>query len=687
MADMENTVAYGEEAARILAPIQDTIQGLSGTFVELFYNALSKTTRAAKILAQLSTDETHHLKHNQATYLTAILAPDVTEENHRKKAGWIGQIHTCIGIDILSLIEAFRVYQNGLYGIILTALPDSMAREQIMRIISQRIMVELSAQAELFQRFDNEIADAFMRIDQHAIKEANLRDIVRGVLDVFASLESSLSAFFGRADTHGELQIEASVGASAERYHRAMEAGIVPKIRIDPADPAGQGPGGRAWRNGQIVATDNWAVESELEPWRAVGRALGFRSSAAVPIPDESGRSIGLLSLYSSWPGYFSTPQIRGLLTHTQGVLGAALQKRERLTVIPWREQAQHRQYIHDGQLVMLYQPIIDLRTGVLVKVEALARLASPTGELIVPYRFLASLGDAELLKLFEIGLQKASEDRHYFDNLGPPVTIAINFPAEAWGDARYEAVLFDTLHATGVPPDRLQLEMLETHDTRIHDAQRFHQRLRDAGIRTAQDDLGSGHSSLLRMNQYLFDEVKIDQALVSNAIHKPKRALEFILYISHLAHAFDTPVTVEGLEHLAMIEAAAILGADHGQGYGIARPMPAKTIPSWHKTYVYPFTSVQHPTTALGALAGFLLWDQRLSAIAHQPNLVEIFVRSENALDHFLVTHNLQDSPLGALVFRNRDAAARHHSIYEQSRSDIIASLTRYWQNESAQP
>lgn len=155
----------------------------------------------------------------------------------------------------------------------------------------------------------------------------------------------------------------------------------------------------------------------------------------------------------------------------------------------------------------------------------------------------------------------------------------------------------------------RLALEVLETRGT-LHDAPRHRDtiaRLRDAGVTIEQDDLGAGHSSLVRLDRFPFDAVKVDQELVSGALRNPQRALEFILYLTRLAHALETPVTVEGLEDLDILEAAAILGADCGQGYAIAHPMERSELRAWHAAYVYPIDP-NAPRTELGASAERLI-------------------------------------------------------------------------------
>ena len=122
-------------------------------------------------------------------------------------------------------------------------------------------------------------------------------------------------------------------------------------------------------------------------------------------------------------------------------------------------------------------------------------------------------------------------------------------------------------------------LESKESHDVARRDSRIAE--FQKAGIRIAQDDLGSGHSSLLRMDRVPCDRVKIDQGLVRGTLKRPVRALEFIYHLTLLAQGFGAPVTVEGLEDIGLIEAAAILGADHGQGYGISKPMRTQDVMS----------------------------------------------------------------------------------------------------------
>lgn len=688
LPDRNFTDAYGNSVVATLHQIQQPLAEVAERFATHFWEALNSVAQTAEVMARLGPDELSRLKLRQAQHLMMLLSPELTGPEHQAEAQRTGRVHALVGVDVLWLIEAFSLYQQDIHQLLPELVPESAQRELLMRVINRRILLDLEGQVASYRQIDVATSAALSHLEQLVMKATNLPDLVRGALTALSSLEGDVSAFFARADTSGQLQIESSWGVAAERYQQAMEAGKVPKISIDPALPAGQGPGGRAWRSGEIVVSDAWALEQDRKPWRAVGAELGFRSSAAVPLVDAAGQSVALLSLYGAWPGYFSTLRIKGFLIHIQRILSHALQQHGHARVIPLREQQSYLRLLEQRQVVMLYQPIINLRDGSLAKVEALARLNGENGELITPLRFLPAFGADELLRLFEEGLRQACADCANFDRLGQDVQIAINFPAEGLTDPRYEEALFRALGEHQFAPGRLQLEMLETEDGERGDTdlrQAFFGRLRAAGIKIAQDDLGSGHSSLLRMDKYAFDEVKIDQGLVRGALRNPQRALEFMLYLTRLVHAFKTPVTVEGLENAGMIEAAVILGADRGQGYGIARPMPAADLPDWHRSYVHA-VDPQNPRTALGAMAGYLLWDLQLAAITNWPNLVEEFAGTNCIVDQFITARQLQGSALDKLLRHNHALALSgpQSNIYQRTRAQVIELLKNYWLSET---
>lgn len=332
----------------------------------------------------------------------------------------------------------------------------------------------------------------------------------------------------------------------------------------------------------------------------------------------------------------------------------------------------------------MLYQPIVDLRTGKLDSVEALARLRCPRQHLIEPAVFLPAFGNASLLRLFQLGLDQICRDTCKWRELDPNLNlpVGLNLPPDGLTQDVYRDSVFETLSRWALPASILKLEILETmeslditkRDARIAE-------FRQAGIRIVQDDLGSGHSSLLRMDRVPCDRVKIDQALVRSALNRPVRALEFIYHLTRLAHDFDVQVTVEGLEDDGIIEAAVILGADYGQGYGIARPMPAQDVMYWNETWCMPVDPEQ-PRTALGALAGYLLWDRKLGMLTDWPDYAADFIKKPHLVHRYLERNGNSDPDLSMMLERTQIVALQgQRSLkYAQLRQELIERLGAIW-------
>lgn len=413
----------------------------------------------------------------------------------------------------------------------------------------------------------------------------------------------------------------------------------------------------------------------------------GFRSSVGVPLVDQAGHSFAVLSLYSIWPGFFAAASRQGMLRHLQLAMSHAVLLYEQTKVIAADRSRAYRQCLEDGCVQMLYQPIVDLHTGKLQSVEALARLYGSEGEVISPAQFLPAFGSADLLRLFQIGLGQVCKDLCIWRDREPDLdaTVAVNLPPDGLTQNAYRDSVFETLSRWNLPCNVLTLEMLE--DKESLDAGRRDARIAEfqkAGIRIAQDDLGSGFSSLLRMDRVPCDHVKIDQALVRGTLQRPVRALEFIYHLTLLAQGFGAQVTVEGLEDAGLIEAATILGADHGQGYGIARPMAAKDLPAWRQEWNLP-VDPEHPRTALGALAGYLLWDHKLALLSDWPELVANFIKEPWHVHRYLEHRGRPDPDFTAMLERTQILAlqGQRSAKYRQMRGELIERLGQIWIEE----
>lgn len=683
------TDAYGKHAQDLLKPIQGELTSLARLAVEKFYALLPSQGKAMDVLNRLSIKKFEQLKKHHAQYLGMLTSDALTQDALRTEAHKIGEMHCFSGVEMTWLTEVYGLYQDEIYKLLKKRIHNSDKREFLIRVIAQRFLEDNEGQASSYKQVALDVTSAFLRIDQVVFSADNLATLIRDSLEVAGSLPGGVSAFFARLGNDGKLHIEQTWGDAAAQYHQAMDDGVVPKISIDEALPAGRGPGGRAWRSGEIITSDAWLIEADKAPWREVGEKLGFRSSAAIPVHGDTHQSVALLSLYSKWPGYFSHENVRSFLSHTQQVISHGVQLQMHAPAIPIREQGINRKLLNERRIVMRYQPVISLTDGRLIKIEGLARLRKHDGGLIEPQQFLSAFTHDDLFKLFEYGLHIVCEDLIKLKSQGISTNIAINLPAEGLGDQRYERSFINILKKFNIRPSSIQLEVLETQDRGgITDHKKaFIRRLKELGVQISQDDLGSGHSSLLRLDQYPFHEVKIDQGLVRGGLHNPKRALDFIFHLTRLAHAINVLVTVEGLENNGLVEAAAILGADFGQGYQIAEPMPLEQLPAWRQSYTFSIDP-QAPKTALGAMAAFLIWDMQLSTtIDHAKRTSQFASGAKAALEQFIKNNRIQGSAIDH-IFTDYQELAHSNSCSLKAASALqarfIRELTNYWIKET---
>ncbi|SKC79674.1 EAL domain-containing protein [Paraburkholderia hospita] len=279
-----------------------------------------------------------------------------------------------------------------------------------------------------------------------------------------------------------------------------------------------------------------------------------------------------------------------------------------------------HRRWadmLREDALCMHYQPLLDLRAGRVTKVEALARLRD--GDvLIAPGQFLPSLGSDDHLVLYMRGLAQVLTQRNAWRRVGIDVVVSVNLPPAALCDSRYFDATRTAFDEFGCEAGELTLEILESGalpqgvalDKQIAG-------YKTLGVDFAQDDLGTGHSSLSRLRELPFDCVKIDRSIADLQDHDAADVLPFIHHLTRLGQALGKAVVVEGVEDPALLDALRIFGVDLAQGYGIARPMPGEQLPDWiAQTRFEPQFTARASRCA--RLAHLMVWEERMLADAH---------------------------------------------------------------------
>lgn len=227
---------------------------------------------------------------------------------------------------------------------------------------------------------------------------------------------------------------------------------------------------------------------------------------------------------------------------------------------------------VRKGDLFLNHQPKLDLRTGAITGVEALARWNHPTRGYIRPDLFVGMAEETGHIRaLTDYVLGQAIEDQARLRAAGHDVMMSVNISGRLIDDAEFAEYAIAEVTAANA---RLCFEITETAVIGNPDvALAVIERIAEAGIPVSIDDYGSGLSSLAYLKQIRADELKIDKAFVMTLESGGKDAL-LVKSTVDLAHSLGMKVTAEGVETREALAALQLMGCDLAQGYHIARPM-----------------------------------------------------------------------------------------------------------------
>jgi EAL domain-containing protein (putative c-di-GMP-specific phosphodiesterase class I) len=234
------------------------------------------------------------------------------------------------------------------------------------------------------------------------------------------------------------------------------------------------------------------------------------------------------------------------------------------------------------GQLYLMYQPKLDLRSGAITGVEALARWQHPRRGEIRPADFIPAIERAGLIDWFsEWALTSAARQWAEWSAGGLDLELAVNISALNLRHVCFPDVVASICVAEGVPHERLMLELTEgatQEATRLMDTV---SRFRLKGIGISLDDFGTGYGSLVQLRSLPFTELKIDRRFVADLlVSRDSRAITRGLIA--MAHEIGLAVTAEGVEDHDTFTSLQALGCDKAQGFLIARPMTGDRLALW---------------------------------------------------------------------------------------------------------
>lgn len=220
------------------------------------------------------------------------------------------------------------------------------------------------------------------------------------------------------------------------------------------------------------------------------------------------------------------------------------------------------------------YQPKFDLRSGAMIGAECLSRVRRATGELVLPGSFLPGASLDTMGRLTELVLRRALADWQDFTSAGNALRLSVNVPSQLLATFPLAALLRACVPVADEWPGLL-LEI--TEEDALRDVEGAHEaatQLMIYGVELSIDDFGLGYSSLSRLREIPFKEIKLDRSLVQDcATDKTRAAL--CKAVVELAHTLGAAVVAEGVETAADLSTLRLAGCDIGQGYLLGRPMP----------------------------------------------------------------------------------------------------------------
>ena len=611
---------YGEAAAELLEKVRDELLPVDAEFLDAYWRQLAPDSPTARIAAMLTEPELQELKRKQSRQLRLLLRPDLQRHEQEEQALRVGRVHAMVGVDGAASMAALSQYAAALQRAT-QRLPLRLdARVRLQTLLQQRVALDLQATQrgalEVQHQRQAHLAAMEMRLD--AWEQSG--QLPRHVVAHLGELAGICGVACGRPDADNRYVLEFGSG-EAQAYLQALrDAGLDPDFRRTGHEAPGATQ--RAWSSGTI-ATD--ANEGAVEGFGDIARRFGVRSVAAIPLLDRHGHVHQVITLLGRHPGQFEAPAMRMWLESAQHHLGPAFQRAlggpAQQQPIAATQRSRLHELLYSGGLRLHVQPLVNLVTGQPDEVEVLARLQD--GDTVLhPGGFLEAFGNHELRILFRKGLELTLQWLRQWDERGLQLGASLNLPPSVLMDPECPQWIAQALEQGRVEAGRLRLELLETHEDQF-DSQRRDEAIASLsrlGVRLIMDDLGSGYSSLRRMRSLPFHTVKIDQHIVQQAQEEPAKTIAFVGALVRMAQGLNMQVTMEGLETPDLVEMALALGVERGQGYALARPMPAEQFASWLQGWHWDLDAAS-PDTALGRQA--LLYSRDIAPLDWQRIIV----------------------------------------------------------------
>lgn len=299
---------------------------------------------------------------------------------------------------------------------------------------------------------------------------------------------------------------------------------------------------------------------------------IHVKASIGISVYPQDGTDIGSLLSHSDAALHRAKEQGGNVYEFYSPELGKQANRRLKL-------ENNLRKAIENDELIVYYQPKINLTTGLASGMEALVRWDNPTQGIIPPDEFIPIAEETGLIiPLGKQVIEKSCAQFKQWQNENIPVTnISINVSARQFKEQDLVAVLEQTLRRNQLDATHIELELTES--TLLHNedhAESTLNQIHNMGVVISIDDFGTGYASLAYLKRLPIDILKIDKSFTDGILHDPDD-IAIVNAIYGLAKGLGLKLVAEGIETSEQLERVKSIGVDYGQGYFWSPPRPAE--------------------------------------------------------------------------------------------------------------
>jgi diguanylate cyclase (GGDEF)-like protein len=339
-------------------------------------------------------------------------------------------------------------------------------------------------------------------------------------------------------------------------------------------------------KDGHIVDFAERLLERFEDPFSVGGRQLTVKASIGVAVSPWDGADADTLLKHADTAMY----QAKAAGRNTYQVFDSAMSARARLR---FALEDSLRAAVETGRLAVHYQPKLDMASGDIIGVEALARWRHPSLGFIPPWAFIPLAEETSLVAtLGEWVLDVACRQAQGWQDQGlPAIPVAVNLSPRQFAHQPVVEMVTRVLKRTGLDPSLLELEVTESVlMERVDEVVASLNELRSLGVRCSIDDFGTGYSALTYLAEMPIDAIKIDRSFIQR-IDGEANGASIVGAVIALAHSLNLVVVAEGVETDQQLQFLDAHGCDQVQGFRFSPPVPAAEIVELIRTPTKVFT------------------------------------------------------------------------------------------------